>query len=58
LDCATDRVLNVLRRLAGLLMDPKVRGRRVLVRTAAPEVALQAWVPFRYFPKVAHVFVH
>jgi Methyltransferase domain len=23
-----------------------------------PQVALQAWVPFRFFPKVAHVFVH
>jgi len=33
-------------------------GGRVLVRTVAPEVALQAWVPFRFFPKVAHVFVH
>jgi ubiquinone/menaquinone biosynthesis C-methylase UbiE len=27
----------------------------VLVRTVAPEVTLQAWVPFRFFPKVAHV---
>jgi len=25
------------------------------VRTVAPEVTLQAWVPFRFFPKVAHV---
>ena len=33
-------------------------GGRVLVRTVTPEVALQAWVPFRFFPKVAHVFVH
>jgi ubiquinone/menaquinone biosynthesis C-methylase UbiE len=30
-------------------------GGRVLVRTVAPEVTLQAWVPFRFFPKVAHV---
>jgi ubiquinone/menaquinone biosynthesis C-methylase UbiE len=28
---------------------------RVLVRTVAPEVTLQDWVPFRFFPKVAHV---
>src|SRR5438132_8639099 len=27
----------------------------VLVRTVAPEVTLRAWVPFRFFPKVAHV---
>jgi ubiquinone/menaquinone biosynthesis C-methylase UbiE len=33
-------------------------GGRVLVRAVTPEVALQAWVPFRFFPKVAHVFVH
>jgi hypothetical protein len=32
-------------------------GGRVLVRIVAPEVALQAWVPFRFFPKVVHVFV-
>jgi len=25
------------------------------VRTVAPEVALQAWVPFHFFPKVAHM---
>jgi ubiquinone/menaquinone biosynthesis C-methylase UbiE len=30
-------------------------GGRVLVRTVAPEVTLQAWVPFRFFPKVAYV---
>ena len=30
-------------------------GGRVLVRTVAPEVALQAWVPFRFFPRVAHI---
>jgi SAM-dependent methyltransferase len=30
-------------------------GGSVLVRTVAPEVTLQAWVPFRFFPKVAHV---
>src|SRR5262252_7088817 len=30
-------------------------GGRVLVRTVAPEVTLQDWVPFRFFPKVAHV---
>jgi ubiquinone/menaquinone biosynthesis C-methylase UbiE len=30
-------------------------GGRVCVRTVAPEVTLQAWVPFRFFPKVAHV---
>ena len=28
-------------------------GGRVLVRTVAPEVTLQAWVPFRFFPQVA-----
>jgi SAM-dependent methyltransferase len=28
---------------------------RFLVRTVAPEVALQAWVPFRFFPPVATV---
>jgi ubiquinone/menaquinone biosynthesis C-methylase UbiE len=33
-------------------------GGRVLVRTVVPEVALQAWVPYRFFLKVAHVFVH
>ena len=33
-------------------------GGRVLVRAVTPEVALQARVPFRFFPKVAHVFVH
>jgi ubiquinone/menaquinone biosynthesis C-methylase UbiE len=27
-------------------------GGRVLVRTVAPEMALQAWVPFRFFPHV------
>src|SRR5262245_11212983 len=30
-------------------------GGRVLIRTVAPEVTLQAWVPFRFFPKVARV---
>jgi len=30
-------------------------GGRLLVRTVAPEVALQAWVPFRFFPKVAQI---
>jgi ubiquinone/menaquinone biosynthesis C-methylase UbiE len=30
-------------------------GGRVLVRTVAPEVTFQAWVPFRFFPTVAHV---
>src|SRR5262249_58320128 len=30
-------------------------GGRVLVRTVAPAVTLQDWVPFRFFPKVAHV---
>jgi SAM-dependent methyltransferase len=30
-------------------------GGRVLVRTVAPEATLQAWVPFRFFPQVAHV---
>ena len=30
-------------------------GGRVCVRTVAPEVTLQAWVPFRFFPQVAHV---
>jgi ubiquinone/menaquinone biosynthesis C-methylase UbiE len=30
-------------------------GGRVLVRTVDPEVTLRAWVPFRFFPKVAHV---
>jgi ubiquinone/menaquinone biosynthesis C-methylase UbiE len=30
-------------------------GGRVLVRTVAPEVTLQAWVPFRFFPQVAQV---
>jgi ubiquinone/menaquinone biosynthesis C-methylase UbiE len=30
-------------------------GGRVLVRTVAPEVTLQDWVPFCFFPKVAHV---
>jgi ubiquinone/menaquinone biosynthesis C-methylase UbiE len=30
-------------------------GGRVLVRTVAPEVTLQDWVPFRFFPQVAHV---
>ena len=30
-------------------------GGRVLVRTVAPEVTLQAWVPFRFFPTVAQV---
>ena len=38
--------------------EHSLTGGRVLVRTVAPEVALQAWVPFRFFPKVAHVFVH
>jgi ubiquinone/menaquinone biosynthesis C-methylase UbiE len=33
-------------------------GGRVLVSAVAPEVAPQAWVPLRFFPKVAHVFVH
>lgn len=28
-------------------------GGRILVRTVAPEVALRAWVPFRFFPPVA-----
>jgi ubiquinone/menaquinone biosynthesis C-methylase UbiE len=30
-------------------------GGRFLVRTVAPEVTLQAWVPFRFFPRVATV---
>ena len=30
-------------------------GGRVLVRTVDPEVTLQAWVPFRFFPRVAQV---
>jgi len=30
-------------------------GGRVLVRTVAPEVTLQDWVPFRFFPAVARV---
>src|SRR5262245_16697805 len=30
-------------------------GGRILVRTVAPEVTLQAWVPFRFFPTVAQV---
>jgi SAM-dependent methyltransferase len=30
-------------------------GGRLLVRTVAPEVVLQAWVPFRFFPKVAQI---
>jgi ubiquinone/menaquinone biosynthesis C-methylase UbiE len=30
-------------------------GGRVLVRTVAPEIALRAWVPYRFFPKVAQV---
>jgi len=30
-------------------------GGRFLVRTVAPEVTLQAWVPFRFFPQVATV---
>ena len=30
-------------------------GGMVLVRTVAPEVTLQDWVPFRFFPQVAHV---
>jgi SAM-dependent methyltransferase len=30
-------------------------GGRVLVRTVAPEVALQAWIPYRFFPKVAQI---
>jgi SAM-dependent methyltransferase len=30
-------------------------GGRVLVRTVAPEVTIQAWAPFRFCPKVAHV---
>lgn len=29
-------------------------GGRMLVRTVAPEVALQSWVPFCFFPQVAH----
>jgi ubiquinone/menaquinone biosynthesis C-methylase UbiE len=29
-------------------------GGRLLVRTVAPEVALRAWVPFRFFPRVAN----
>jgi ubiquinone/menaquinone biosynthesis C-methylase UbiE len=30
-------------------------GGRVLVRTVDPEVTIQAWVPFRFFPRVAQV---
>ena len=38
---------------------PGLPSRRARAReNRGPEVALQAWVPFRFFPKVAHVFVH
>jgi ubiquinone/menaquinone biosynthesis C-methylase UbiE len=65
-DQAVDRVLmslvihQIAHREQALLEVYRVLrpGGCVLVRTVAPEVALQARVPFRFFPKVAHVFVH